>query len=705
MDDAHLPGLISRQPPREPSGEGVPWIARIIIGMAKGSGAARAQELRRLINEHNYRYHVLDAPIISDHEYDLLLRELQDLEQAHPELVTADSPSHRVGGQPTERFAKVGHPAPILSLGNAYSPDEVRAWFERIRRLEDRVDQAAFVVEPKLDGLTVVLTYRDGLFTQGATRGDGVTGEDITPNLRTVRTLPLRVPVAASKRRPPSRLVVRGEALIFKAAFEAMRKEMEAAGQKSYVNPRNTASGALRQLDPSLTAARPISLLCYGIVDADGPVPRTQWDTLEYLRDVGFPVAPEIARAHSLEEAIQKAEWLEARRDELPYEADGAVLKLDDLGLAADLGVVGKDPRGAVAFKFSAQVASTQLEDIGVNVGRTGVITPYAILSPVEIGGVTVRQATLHNFDYIRDKDIRVGDRVAIKRAGEVIPYVIGPVVEARAGGERTYRPPTKCPSCGEPLQRLPEEVAVYCINGACPAQLVRHLEHFAGRTAMDIEGLGIKVAELLVAEGLVRDVADLYRLQAPALSPLEGFAEKRAENLIRAIEASRGRSLARLINALGIRGVGETVAADLASGFTDLGALAAAGPDDLQALEGIGPSTAEAIVDWFRRPANRRIVEKLRKAEVWPRRAPPARKAGRQVLSGKTFVITGTLSGLSREQAKELIQKHGGRVADSVSAKTNYLVAGEAPGSKLERARSLGIPVLDEKGLRKLIT
>ncbi|HSB91324.1 MAG TPA: NAD-dependent DNA ligase LigA [Anaerolineales bacterium] len=671
--------------------------------MAKGSPAARADELRRLINEHNYRYHVLDAPVISDYEYDKLVRDLQALEQEHPELVTPDSPTHRVGGQPSERFAKVAHPAPILSLSNAYTPDEVRAWFERIRRLDDRVERSAFVVEPKLDGLTVVLTYRDGLFRQGATRGDGVTGEDITPNLRTVRTLPLRVPVAASKKRPPSRLVVRGEAIIFKAAFEKLRKDMEAAGQKAYVNPRNTASGALRQLDPSLTASRPISLLCYGIVDADGSVPGTQWEALEYLRGLGFPVASEIERVSSLEEAIQTGEALEARRESLPYEADGVVIKIDDLGVAADLGTVGKDPRGALAFKFSAQVATTRLEDIGVNVGRTGVITPYAILSPVEISGVTVRQATLHNFDFIRDKDIRVGDRVAIKRAGEVIPYVIGPVVEARKGSERAYRPPTKCPSCGEPLQRLPDEVAVYCINAACPAQLVRHLEHFAGRTAMDVEGLGIKVAELLVSQKRVHDVGDLYRLQASDLADLEGFAEKRAENLIRSIDASRDRSLARLINALGIRGVGETVAADLARGFADLGALAASSENELQALEGIGPSTAEAIAGWFRRPANRRLVEKLRKAGVWPRGAPK-RKGGRQTLAGKTFVLTGTLPGLSREHAKELIQEHGGRVSDSVSSKTSYVVAGEAPGSKLEKARSLGIPVLDEAGLRRLI-
>lgn len=672
--------------------------------MAKGNSTARARELRRLLNEHNYRYHVLDAPVISDVEYDQLLRELQDLERENPELITPDSPTLRVGGQPTERFAKVSHPAPILSLGNAYSADEVRAWFERIRKVDDRVDRAAFVVEPKLDGLTVVLTYREGVFTQGATRGDGVTGEDITPNLRTVRSLPLRVPVGPSKRRLPARLVVRGEALIFKAAFERLRKGMEAAGQRAYVNPRNTASGALRQLDPSLTASRPISLLCYGIVDGEGPLPGSQWETLDYLRDLGFPVPAETVRADTVEQAIQAAEALEARRDRLAYEADGAVLKIDELRLAAELGVVGKDPRGAVAFKFTAQVATTLLEDIGVNVGRTGVITPYAILTPVEIGGVTVRQATLHNFDFIRDKDIRVGDRVAIKRAGEVIPYVIGPVTEARKGGERSYRPPSKCPSCAEPLQRLPDEVAVYCINAACPAQLVRHLEHFAGRTAMDIEGLGIKVAELLVGENLVRDAADLYRLQASDLSSLEGFAEKRADNLVTGIAASRERSLARLINALGIRGVGETVAADLAAGFADLGAMASARPETLQGLEGIGPSTAEAIVDWFRRPANRRVIEKLRKSGVWPRGALTVRRKGRHPLAGKTFVVTGTLPALSREEIKELIVQNGGKVADSVSGRTHYVVVGEAPGSKLEKARALGIPTLDERGLRKLI-
>jgi DNA ligase (NAD+) len=672
--------------------------------MAKGNPAARAEELKRLLNEHNYRYHVLDAPVISDLEFDRLLGELRALEQAHPDLATPDSPTRRVGGQAAGRFAKVSHPRPILSLANAYSADEVSAWYDRIRRLDERVERTAFVVEPKLDGLTVVLTYQDGLFVLGATRGDGITGEDITANLRTVRSLPLRIPIAPKGPRPPKRLVVRGEALIFKANFERLREKMEQAGEKAYVNPRNTASGALRQLDPSLTASRPISLLCYEVVEADSSRPTSQWESLEYLRALGFPVPAEVTRTPGLTQAIEVAQAWETRREELPFEADGVVIKMDDLRLAADLGVVGKDPRGAIAFKFTAQVATTRLEDIGVNVGRTGVITPYAILSPVEVSGVTVRQATLHNFDFIRDKDIRIGDRVAIKRAGEVIPYVIGPIVEARKGGERAYRPPKKCPSCGEALQQLPEEVAVYCVNAACPAQLVRHLEHFASRGAMDIEGLGIKVAELLVVHRLVSDAADVYRLRAEDLAELEGFAEKRAENLIRSIDASRSRSLARLINALGIRGVGETVAADLAGHFPDLGALASSHVDDMQQVEGIGPTTAEGIVEWFRRPGNRRLVEKLRKAGVWPKGVKPVRRGGKRPLDGKTFVITGTLPGLSREQAKSLIVERGGKVTDSVSPRTSFVIVGEAPGSKLDKARTLGVPTLDENGLRKLL-
>ena len=670
--------------------------------MATRDLRARAGDLRRQIQLHDHRYYVLNSPLVSDYEYDQLMQELREIEAAHPELLTPDSPTQRVAGEPGDRFVKVRHPAPILSLGNAYTQDEVRAWWDRIVKLDDRVRSADFVVEPKLDGLTVVLHYTKGAFTLGATRGDGVTGEDVTANLRTVRSLPLRVPLEGKGAAPPPRLVVRGEAIIFREAFDEMNRRLEKAGEKTYVNPRNTASGSLRQLDPALTASRPISLLCYAIVDGGGRLPSTQWEALQLLRDLGFPVAAEARRCQTLEEALEYASSWEARRDSLPFEADGMVIKLNDLGLARDLGVVGRDPRGAVAFKFAAREVTTVLRDIGVNVGRTGVITPTAILEPVEVSGVTVRQATLHNFDFIAEKDIRVGDRVLIKRAGEVIPYVIGPLAEARSGTERPFKPPTRCPSCGAALRRVPEEVAVFCVNAACPAQLVRNLEHFVSRGAMDIVGLGIRVAEQLVEAKLVSDVADLYALRRDDLLSLDGFAEKKADNLLAAIEASRERPLARLILALGIRGVGEVVAADLANRFQSLDALAAASAEDLQQVEGIGPNIALAVVDWFGQARNRKVLGKLEKAGVWPREKA-AKPAGPQTLSGLTFVITGTLSGMSREEAKALIQLCGGRLSESVGRATSYLVVGEAPGSKLKKAEELGVRILDEAKLKRL--
>jgi DNA ligase (NAD+) len=672
--------------------------------MATKDARVRAEELRREINHHNYRYHVLDAPVVSDAEYDRLMRELQDLEEKFPELAAPDSPTRRVGGSISDKFTRVAHPAPILSLGNAYEADEVRGWFERIARLDPRVEKAELVVEPKLDGLTVVLHYEDGVFTLGATRGDGEYGEEITANLRTVRSLPLRIPVEPGSMEIPRRIVVRGEAIIFKRDFDEMNRRLQDAGERTFVNPRNTAAGALRQLDSGLTAARPIRLLCYAIVTADGPVPGHQWEVLHYLRQLGFPVADEISLCSDIEQAIDTVEAWSEKHESLPYEADGMVIKIDDLALAADLGVVGKDPRGAIAFKFPAEIASTVLQDIGVNVGRTGVITPYAILEPVEVSGVTVKQATLHNFDFIDEKDIRVGDRVLVKRAGEVIPYVIGPVVEARSGKEKRYEVPTRCPSCGERLEHLPGEVAVYCVNSACPAQLVRNMEHFASRGAMDIEGLGIKVAELLVERGLIGDVADIYALTREDLLGLEGFAEKRADNLLAAIAGTRGRSLARLISSLGIRGVGETVASDLAASFADLGELRSASQADLEEVEGIGPNTATAIVDWFSRPANKKMVEKLHGAGVWPRAEVRRQRGGPSPLQGLTFVITGTLPTLSRDEAKSLIQANGGKVTGSVSRKTDFLVLGESPGSKLDEASRLGIPTLSEKALRDLI-
>ncbi|MCL4561065.1 MAG: NAD-dependent DNA ligase LigA [Chloroflexi bacterium] len=664
------------------------------------------QELRQEIHLHNYRYHVLDAPLISDYEFDRLMNELRQIEAKHPEWITADSPSQRAGGAPSERFVKIRHPVPILSLSNAFDAKDARAWYERIRRLDDRVEHANFVVEPKIDGLTVVLHYQDGVFVRGATRGDGIVGEDITTNLRTLRTLPLRIPVKPDGPKPPHTFVVRGEAFITVHDFEELNRKLVEAGEKAYLNPRNTAAGSLRQLDPNLTASRPLTMLNYAIVIADGPIPTTQWATLEYLQQLGFPVTDTARLCSTVDEAIASYDDFVAQRDQLPFESDGMVIKLNDLMLSEELGVVGKDPRGAVAFKFQAREVTTRMRDIGVNVGRTGVLTPYAILDPVEVGGVIVKQATLHNFDYIAEKDIRVGDRVMIKRAGDVIPYVIGPITEVRTGQETPYEPPKTCPVCRQPVEHLPGEVAWYCVNAACPAQLIRNLEHFVSRGAMDIDGLGIKIVEQLVAAGLVRDFADLYTLKKEDLLKLEGFAEKKADNLLAAIAQSHSMPLARVINALGIRGVGEVGAADLARRFRDLDELSRASVDELQTLEGVGPNIAKGIVDWFARPANRNLLQKLHSVGIWPVETSAERgeQGANLPLAGKTFVITGTLPGLSREQAKELIQEQGGKVTDSVSKNTDYLIVGENAGSKLEKARSLGVQTLDEAGLRQVI-
>jgi DNA ligase (NAD+) len=681
----------------------------IIQRMATKDPAARAAELRREINFHNYRYHVLSSPLISDSQFDKLLVELRQIEEAHPELVTPDSPTQRAGAEPLDRFEKSRHPGPVLSLANAFDADGVRAWYERVRRLDDRVERAEFVVEPKIDGLTVVLHYLDGSLTLGASRGDGEIGEVITENLKTVRAVPLRLPVdPKSKLTAPPRLVVRGEAYIPPKAFEAMNQRLAEAGERTYINPRNTASGALRQLDPKLTAARPITLLCYAIVLIEGHTLRTQWETLEYLRALGFPVADINRKVSTLEEAIAYAETWVDKRDTLDYETDGIVIKIDDLGLAADLGVVGKDPRGAIAFKFPAREVTTKLLDIGVNVGRTGVLTPYAILEPVEVGGVTVKQATLHNFDYIAEKDIRIGDTILLKRAGDVIPYVIGPLPDARTGKPRRFKPPKVCPVCGEKVEQLEGEVAYYCVNAACPEQLIRNLDHFVARGLMDVEGFGIRVSEQVVQAGLVKDVADVFALpkKREKLLELEGFAEKKVDNLIAAIEAARQRPLDRLIAALGIRGVGDVMATDLGAHFGSLDALQKAKSEELQQVEGVGPNTAQAVADWFARPSNKKVLRKLKKAGVWPTAEP--RPAGGAAstgpLAGKTFVITGTLPSLSRDEARKLIQAAGGKVTDSVSKKTDYLVVGEAAGSKLDKAQELGVPTLDEAALRQLI-
>lgn len=663
----------------------------------------RMEKLRTKINFHNYRYHVLDSPVISDAEFDQMMVELKDIEAQHPDWITPESPTQRTGGAPISKFVKVKHPRSILSLANAFSAEDIRAWYERILKLDERVSKTKFVIEPKIDGLTVVLTYRNGYFVQGATRGDGDVGEDVSANLRTIVAIPMSIPVDSTKLNAPAEIVVRGEVFMYIKDFEKLNRRLEEAGEKTYLNPRNTAAGSIRQLDPSLTAERPLRMLSYAIVAGDGEFPSTQWETLLYLGDLGFPVWGEVALCENIEQAISECLSWQNRRSNLPFEIDGMVIKINDLELANDLGFVGKDPRGALAYKFPSQEVTTRLENIGVNVGRTGVLTPYAILEPVEIGGVIVKQATLHNFDYIADKDIRIGDKVRVIRAGEVIPYVIGPVIDERSSQEKIFIPPEKCPVCQEPVEHLEGEVAWYCVNVSCPEQLVRNVEHFVSRGAMDIVGLGIRIVEQLVDEGLIHDVADLYALRKEDLLKLEGFAEKKADNILQAIENSKNQPLNRFITALGIRGVGSVMASDLAHIYPNMDKLSEATTEELQRIEGIGPNVAQSIVDWFSRPVNQNVLEKFREAGIWPGREEAEQSVSSGALSGYTFVITGTLPTLSRDEASQYIQSYGGKVTSSISKNTDYLVLGENPGSKFNKAKALGIKILDEDGLRKL--
>jgi len=660
------------------------------------------EQLKEEIRYHRYRYYVMNDPVISDYEFDQKMNRLEEIEAQQPEWITTDSPSQRAGAEPLDKFEKVEHPAPILSLDNAFSSQGLRDWFDRIARLDDRVKNADFTIEPKLDGLTVVLHYHNGVFTQGATRGNGEIGEDVTENLRTINALPLHIPVTKDSPDVPEVLVVRGEALITKADFKELNKRLEEEGKKTYLNPRNTAAGSLRQLDSKVTAQRPLTILVYAVVHSEnGEVPDTQWETLNYLKDLGFPVAESSQFCKTMEEAIEIC--LNTNPEQFPFEIDGMVIKINDLNLAEDLGVVGKDPRGAVAYKFPAEEVTTNLEDIRVNVGRTGVITPYAVLEPVEIGGVIVKQATLHNFDFIKDKDIRIGDRVLIKRAGEVIPYVIGPIEDARSGDEEPYTPPETCPSCGESIVNPEGEVAYYCTNSACPAQLVRNLEHFVSRGAMDIVGLGINTVEQLVEADLIKDIADLYTLKKSDLLKLEGFGEKKVDNLITAIQETKSQPLYRLIIGLGIRGVGEVAAQDIADRYKDLDELRRARKEEIESIEGFGPNIAESIVEWFENVENQGVLQKLKEYGVWPV-AKAEEQTGAQPLEGLTFVVTGTLPTLTRSEVKDLIETHGGKVTGSVSSNTSYLVLGDDPGSKYDQAQKRGVSTISEEDLKKLI-
>jgi DNA ligase (NAD+) len=664
---------------------------------------ARIEKIRDQINYHIYRYHVLDAPVISDAEYDALYRELLDLEAKYPGLVTSDSPTQRAGAEPLEAFEKVTHPAPILSLASAFTMEDLRAWRRRIDRLLPDRAQVEYVVEPKIDGLTVVLHYRQGRFVLGATRGNGEVGEDITANLRTLYSLPPRIPVyPQGDVQPPEWLVVRGEAFLPLDEFEKLNERRAEAGEPLYMNPRNTAAGSLRQLDPSITASRPLRLYCYDIVTHEGGnVPDTQWSRLTYLRELGFPVSPDNRLSvdlDSVEEAY--SQWIE-KRDRLNYEVDGIVVKIDDQPLAQSLGYVGKDPRGAIAVKFPALEKTTKLLGVTVSVGRTGVLAPTAVLAPIEIGGVTVRNATLHNYDEVQRKDIRIGDTVVVKRAGDVIPYVIGPVVDSRDGSEVPIQPPEVCPSCSTPVVKLPGGVAVYCDNSACPEQLVRRVEYFVSRAAMDVDGFGSQTGALLAQEGLIRDVADIYFLDRETLLALEGFQERKTDKLLAGIEASKQQPARRVLTAIGIRFVGGVVSGLLLDALGSIDAIAEAGQTRLEAIEGIGPETAAAVVAWFRDEHNRTLLEKLRAAGLHFEAERVIE--GSQAFEGLTFVITGTLPTMSREEARNYVEEHGGKVTGSVSGRTDYLVAGESAGSKLDKAQALGVTIIDEVQLRAL--
>ena len=676
--------------------------------------AARAEKLRALVSYHNYRYHTLDAPELSDEEFDALVKELQALESAHPELITSDSPTQRVGSARLGAFKTVRHPAPLLSLDNAFSAGDVRDWYERVTRRFSAGAQIKLVAEPKIDGLSVALHYENGRFTLGATRGDGYEGEDVTVNLRTLKSIPLSIPLftpsPAKRGRAgvgapvPDLLVVRGEVYFPKDKFAELNRQLEANAQRTYANPRNTAAGSVRQLDPSLTAARPLRFFAYQVIAQRGLKLASQWETLKYLRALGFPVNPDSRLCASLDEAIAYSEEWFQTREQLNYEADGMVLKVMDFAMQEELGAVGKAPRWAVAFKQASQVGVTKLSRIEVNVGRTGVITPFAVLEPLRIGGVTISLATLHNADYIADNDIREGDTVRVKRAGEVIPQVLGPVLDLRADDAEPFRFPSRCPVCAEPLERRAGEAATYCVNIACPAQLVRQLEHFASRGAMDITGLGEQVAALLVDKDFVHDIGDVYALpqKRAALVELDGFGEKRVDNLLSAVESSKSRPLARLIYALGIRHVGGTVSELLAEHFDSLEVLSRAGEAELSNIRGLGPVIVEALRDYFAQPRARALVKKLVKASVQTKQdGVSARSDG--ALAGKSFVITGTLPTMSREQATAFIKEHGGKVADSVSKQTNYLVLGENAGSKLAKAQSLGIRTISESELTQM--
>ena len=663
--------------------------------------AARARELRRLIEHHNYLYYVEDAPEISDAEYDRLFRELQELEEVHPELASLDSPTQRVGSRAQTDFAPVAHALPMLSLSNALTEEEA-AQFDRRVREGLGLEHVEYAAEPKFDGLAVTLTYDNGVFVQGATRGDGYTGEDVTPNLRTVRAIPLRLNVE----RPPKILEVRGEVIMLKRDFERLNRTLQERGEKTFVNPRNAAAGTLRQKDPRITASRPLSFYAYALGRYEGaglPTDRHSHQ-IDYLAQLHLPVSPRRRVVSGLEGMLSYYREIGELRAQLPYDIDGVVYKVNALAQQRELGFVSRAPRFAVAHKFPAEEAVTEVLDIDVQVGRTGALTPVAKLKPVFVGGVTVSNATLHNEDEVHRKDVRAGDTVVVRRAGDVIPEVVRVLLEKRPPNTKVFKLPRRCPVCHSDVERLEGEAVARCSAGLfCPAQRRQAILHFASRRAMDIEGLGEKLVEQLVDHELLKTPADIYRLTPETLSELERMGEKSAANLIAAIDHSRNTTLPRFVYALGIRNVGESTARDLANAIGDIQVLMDADVEQLQEVPDVGPVVAQSIASFFHEPHNRKVVNDLLAAGV--RWKAPKTSVRRTTLAGKTFVLTGTLPHLAREEAAERIQAAGGKVTGSVSKKTDYVVVGADPGSKYDKARELDLSVLDEEGLLKLLS
>lgn len=657
---------------------------------------ARMEALRAEIRRHDHLYHVLDRPEITDAEYDRLFRELVALETEYPELVTPDSPTQRTGAPPAEEFRPVPHAIPMLSLQNCFSDAELEEWHGRVQRLLGG-EPVEYVCEPKLDGLSVELVYENGLLTVGSTRGDGRTGEDVTANLRTIRQVPLRLfPVNGIL---PRLFEVRGEVYMAREAFHRLNAERTEGGEPEFANPRNAAAGSLRQLDPAVTAGRPLKLFCYHVGRVEGIAIQTQEQLLTTLASLGLPVNPRWRLCRDLGEVMAFYRELLARRDEVPYATDGMVVKVNGLAQRERLGEIARAPRWAIAYKFPAEEVVTRVKEIAVQVGRTGVLTPVALLGPVEVSGVTVSRATLHNEDEVRRKDVRVEDWVVVRRAGEVIPEIVRAIPERRTGQEGEFRMPHRCPACGGPVVRSAGEAAHRCENLSCPARIKEAVLHYASRRAADIQGLGEKLVDRLVETGLVRRISDLYKLRVEDLLLVERMGEKSAQNVLAQIERSKGMSLSRLVYALGIRHVGERVADLLAGRFLSLEALSQVEVAKLVAIRGVGPQIAESIVGFFHNEENQRLVKELGEAGISPRTEPP--RTG--PLAGRTVVFTGTLSSLTRDEARRLVETLGGRVASGVSREVDYVVAGEDPGGKLDRARALGIPVLTEPEFRLL--